>query len=208
MSEHDHLGVALSEQLHAAVADLNPSPELLASVAAIPGAASRPRMRDRLTRRTAALAIPVPVAALAAAVVAILSGANPTPSLGTGVTVLPGGAVRMRDSLLRNAAGANAALRSHHVHNIVIVPMTATCPDRDWTYSASKVPPFTAMLFTPRTIPKGHVSVIAEALVSPGEIVQAGSLFRRTERLPTCASTHGWGVGMGDLRSWPAPKGQ
>lgn len=216
MSELDHLGGALRERLHALVADLNPSDSLLASVEAIPDALHvdaipRPghgaRWRDRLTLRRIVVTIPLPIAAAVAAVLAF-GGTAPTASLGSAVTLLPNGEFRISMTQLGNPAAANAMIRRHGVHNIVVVPLTSSCPNRDMTYDVAKVGgsiPVPVQLWSPKKIAPGH-TVIVGSLRRGDYIEQATGIT--TGKVPTCASTRGWGPNMGGpFKSWPAPKG-
>lgn len=208
MSEFEYLGEELREQLHALVADVGPSAQLMAQVDAIPSAhGSRVRRAlDRLSPRRLALAVPLPIAAIVTAVV-LLFGGGAAPSSAGLVTVLPDGEVRLNPTQLGNAAVANAILRRHHIHNIVVVPMNASCTDRNWTYIAGTARPASNTLLTPKTGAAGYVAVIAAKQVASDEILTAINRFRGG-RLPTCASTHGWGVAMGGFPHYPPPKGQ
>lgn len=208
MSEFEYLGEELRQQLHGVVADVTPSAELMAQVDAIPSA-HRSGVRkafERLSPRRLALAVPLPVAAIVAGVV-LLFGGGAAPSSAGLVTVLPNGEVRLDPTELSNAVVANAILRRHHIHNIVVVPMDASCKDRDWTYIAGTARPASKTLLTPRTGSAAYVSVIAAKQVAADEILTAINRFRG-RRLPTCASTRGWGIAMGGFPHYPPPKGQ
>ena len=209
MSDLDHLGGALRERLHAHVADISPSTELWASIDAIPETERRLRLRDRLSWRRLAVTVPVPIAAAVAAVLAF-GGATPTASLGTRITWLPNGEMRLPDDVLEHPAQANADLRRHHIKNLVIVPMTASCPVRDYTYIASQVnpPKWPVNLIEPKGMQKGWIVVQAGALIGGHEDLTVLGRFR-PGHVPTCASTHAWGPNVGgSFKSWPAPKGQ
>lgn len=210
MSELDHLGGALREQLHALVADLSPSAELWASVDAIPSAESRPRFRDRLTRRRIAFTVPLPIAAAVTAALLAFGGAAPTASLGSGITWLPNGEMRLPDNVLQHPVQANADIRRHHIRNLVIVPMTASCPARDYTYVAGYVTPphWPVNLIQPKGMQKGWIVVQSGAFIGRHEDLIAAGRFR-PGHVPRCASTHGWGPAMGrSFKFWPAPGGQ
>lgn len=208
MSNTDHLGDALREQLHALVAEVKPSTELWASVDAIPETERRFRWRDRLTWRRLAVTVPVPVAAAVAAVLAF-GGATPTASLGTRITWLPNGQVRMPDVDVARVGFANSVLRRAHFPETVI-PMTDSCRDRDWSYSAEYIHPTIVNLYIPSKELKRWVVLEAAEQVGPNELMMAVGRFRRGSHLPTCASSHGWGAGVtgAGFKSWPAPRGQ
>lgn len=212
MSEIDHLSDVLRERLHALVADIKPSDELMSSVAAIPATHGRRGLLRRLRRRRIAIAVPVPIAAIATAAVLMLGGATPTASLGSGITWLPNGDMRLPDSTLEHPAAANADIRRHHVHNFVVVPMTASCPDRDFSYTAGYVTPpnWPVNLIIPKGQQKGWIVVQSGTLLGRHEDLTAAGRFR-PGHVPRCASTHGWGQGMGDgkvFKIWPAPEGR
>jgi hypothetical protein len=201
MSDFDQLGEALGEQLHAIVEDLHPSAELSAAVDALP---SKRRARwaflGRLSRRRIAIAVPVPIAGIVAAVL-LLAGSGPGPSVAGGLVVLPSGSIRVTPTEIANPAAANASLRQHHIHNIVVVPMTASCAYHDWNYSLGGYTlgyqkkygrTLGAMFLTPSTIPKGYTVVLAAKQVTRESVLTAASRFRG-RKLPTCASSHGTG---------------
>jgi hypothetical protein len=200
MSEFDQLGEALRKRLHAHVEDVQPSAELMAAVDAIPSAhtPARRRVLERLKHRRIALALPLPVAALVATAVIVFGASDVSTSPAGAIRVLPNGEVRMMLNQLTDVAAANAELRRHHIHNIVVIPMTASCPDRNWTYTAGYLnpdPPVT--MLSPREIAPGYTVVLAAKDVGGGVVVDAFNRFKG--KLPTCASSHGTGPGMGDL---------
>jgi len=190
MSEFDRLGEALREQLHAIVEDLQPSAELSAAVDALPSARpARPGFLGRLSRRRIAIAVPVPIAGMVAAAVLLFAGSGPSSSVAGGIVVLPNGSIRVSPTEIANPAAANAVLRRHHIHNVVVVPMTASCPDQDWTYTLDGYTvgvrnkygrTLGAMFLTPSTVPKGSTVVFAAkranrkmGITAPTNIVKA-----------------------------------
>jgi hypothetical protein len=199
MSESDQLGEALRERLHAHVEDVKPSAELMATVDAIPSAhtPARRRVLERLKHRRIALAVPLPIAALAAVAVIVFGASDATTSPAGAIRVLPNGEVRMMLSQLQDVAAANAELRRHHIHNMVVVPMTASCPYHDWTYTAGFLNPSPVTMLLPREIAPGYTVVLAAKDVGHGVLVDAFNRFKG--HLPTCASSHGTGPGMGDF---------
>jgi hypothetical protein len=200
MSDFDQLGEALREELHAVVEDLHPSAELSAAVDALP---SKPRARwaflGRLSRKRIAIAVPVPIAAIAAGAVLLFAGSG-APSIAGGIVVLPKGSIQVFPAELGDPAVGNAVLRRHHIHNIVVVPMTAACRYQDWSYMLGKdlVRGRTAgsSFLTPSTAAKGYTIVIAAKQLTRDWELEAVNRFKGG-KLPTCASSHGTGAGMG-----------
>lgn len=208
MSELEPLGEALRERLHALVGDLRPSADLLAMVDAIPEVSRRSWLRRQLTKRRIALTVPVPIAAIATAALLLFGGASPTTSLGNGITWLPNGEVRMNMGEYLHIAEANADLRRHGLHGLVIEPMTDACPYRNFSYTMG-VGPWPVNLFIPNKSWKGWVIVQAAKKIGRFDLSAAGRF--RPGHVPPCVSSHGWGAGMGDghgYKIWPAPKGQ
>jgi hypothetical protein len=201
MSDFDQLGETLREQLHAIVEDLHPSGELSAAVDAI---RSQPRARwaflGRLNRKRIAIAVPVPIAAIAAGAVLLFASSGPSASLAGGIKWLPKGSIQVFPAQLGDPTVANTALRRHHIVNIVVVPMTASCAYHDWSYSLAKDKVrglYAGSIFlTPRTIAKGYTVVLASKQLTPDYELSAVNRFRGG-KLPTCASSHGTGAGMG-----------
>ena len=78
MSDFEQFGEVLRQQLHAIVEDLHPSAELSAAVDAL---ATQRRARSallgRLNRKRIAIAVPVPIAGIAAAAVLLFAGSGP-----------------------------------------------------------------------------------------------------------------------------------
>ncbi len=139
MTEFERLGKELRQQFHAAVDDLQPSAELTANVDAIPSGHGAVGLLGGLGRRPRriAFALPVPIAAIVAAVVFLFGGSGVTPSYASAITVLPDGEVRVLLSELGDVGAANAVLREHHIHNMRVVPMTASCPyQKGFNYTA------------------------------------------------------------------------
>ena len=199
MSDLEHLGDALREQLHALVADMNPSTELIASVDALPESHARRGLRPKLgwlSRRRFAVALPVPVAAIAAAVVLLVGASGPTTTGASAIKALPNGDIQVALAQLSAVTAVNAELRRHHIHNMVVVPMTASCPNRNMTYTAGGLNPAVITL-TPRTIAPGWTVVLAAKQIGPDTMLTAFGRFKG--RIPRCASSHGTGPGMGDL---------
>jgi hypothetical protein len=200
MSDFDQLGEALREQLHAIVEDLHPSAELSAAVDALP---SKRRARwaflGRLSRKRIAIAVPVPIAGIAVAAVLLFAGSG-TPSIAGGIVVLPSGSIQVFPAELSDPAVANAVLRRHHIDSIVVVPMMPACRYHDWSYTLGKdlVDGRTAgsEFLTPNTGTKGYTVVIAVKQLTRDYELEAVNRFRGG-KLPTCASSHGTGLGMG-----------
>lgn len=207
MSELDHLGDALRLQLHAAVDDLSPSAEMMATVDAIP---SRRRPGGPLTRlgrgrRRIAVAISLPIAAILAAAVVLLGGSGVTPSYAGAILVLPDGEVRVTMSQIINVASANAELRSHRIFNMVVRPMTASCPEHpSMTYIGGALVPAPKITLTPRTVARGWTVVLAAKQIAPNEIEQALGRFKG--RVPSCVSSRGTGPGLGNWAPTKADK--
>ena len=201
MSEFDQLGEALRKRLHAHVEDVQPSAELMAAVDAIPSAhtPARRRVLERLKRRRLALALPLPVAALAATAVIVFGAADVSTSPAGAIRVLPNGELRIMLNQLTDVAAANAELHRHRVHNIVVIPMTASCPDHDWTYTATYLKPEAPVtMLSPREIAPGYTVVLAAKNVGGGVVAEAFNRFKGGH-LPRCASSHGTGVAAGAL---------
>jgi hypothetical protein len=97
---------------------------------------------------------------------------------------------------LGDVAAANAELRKYHIHNVVVRPMTASCKNRNMTYTkwVSQSSPVTTL--TPKTITPGYTVVLAAKQLTPTSGLEAFGRFRG--RVPTCVSSHGWGPGMGE----------
>jgi predicted nuclease with RNAse H fold len=202
VSDFDHLGEQLRERLHASVEDLHPSAELLATVDALPTSAPRARRFSlRRPSRRIAVSVPVPLAALAAGAVLLFGSSGVSSSIAHGIVVLRNGAIRITPVLTNDPSAANALLRRHHIHNIVDVPMTASCHthlgmtyllgyDRD---GLNRAPLET---LTPSTSARGYTIVIASKEVAHDSELMAVGRFRG--KLPTCVSSHGTGPGMGD----------
>jgi hypothetical protein len=200
MSDFDQLGEALREQLHAIAEDLHPSAELSAAVDALP---SKRRARwaflGRLSRKRIAIAVPVPIAGIAAAAILLFAGSG-TPSNAGGLVVLPSGSIQVFPAELSDPASANAVLRRHHIDNIVVVPMTPVCRYQDWSYMLQRDllhgRTEGSMFLTPSTGTKGYTTVIAVKQLTREWDLEALNRFRGG-KLPTCASSHGPGARMG-----------
>jgi anti-sigma factor RsiW len=201
MSEFDQLGEALREQLQTIVEDMHPSAELSAAVDAL---ASAPRtrgpLRQRLSRRRRiAIAVPVPIAALAGAAVLLFGTSGVSSSIAGGIVVLRNGQVRITSTEISEPAVANALLARHHIHNIVVVPMTAACPNRQFSYLLGIEPngPNRAPLdtLTPNSGTSGYTIVVAASQKTHTSVLTAFGRFKGT--IPTCASSHGTGLGLG-----------
>lgn len=197
MSEFDHLGEELRRRLHTVMEDLNPSPELIAKVDAIPsgrGALGPLGRLGRLPRRIA-VALPVPVAALIAAAVFLFGGSGVTPSYARAIVLLPNGDIRVTVSQIFNVTSANDELRAYHIHNMVVRPMSASCPDHPpMSYSGAFLTPAPRITFTPRTVARGFTIVIAAERIGHGMLKEAIGRFRGP--LPKCISSHGTGPGL------------
>lgn len=207
MSEFDHLGQELREELHALVDDLSPSVELMAKVDAIPSGRGALGVLGRLGRRPRriAFAIPVPIAAIVAAAVFLFGGSSNTPSYAGAILVLPNGEVRVSINQIVNVASANAELRAHGIHNMVVRPMSASCPEHpSMSYLGGALVPAPRITLTPRTAPRGWTIVLAAKQIGPNLIEQAIGRFRG--RLPKCVSSHGSGPGLGNWQPTKADK--
>lgn len=207
MSEFDHLAQELRQQLHALVDDVSPSAELVAKVNAIPtghGALGLLGMLRRRPRRIAYV-LPLPIAAIVAAVVFLLGGSSVTPSYAGAILVLPNGEVRVSISQIVNVASANAELRAHGIHNMVVRPMSASCPEHpSMSYLGGALVPPPRITLTPRTATPGWTIVLAAEKIGPNLIEQAIGRFK--DRLPKCISSHGTGPGLGNWQPNKADK--
>jgi len=203
MSDFDRLGEEIRQQFHAAVEDLHPSAELIANVDAIPSGRGALGLFGRLGRRPGriALALPVPIAAIVAAAVFLFGGSGVTPVSARAITVLPNGEVRVQLSELGDVNAANAVFRRHHIHNMVVVPMTASCPyQKSFTYTADPSmnrPPPPLVTLKPRGLAPGTTVVLAAKSINWHTLVTAFGSFKG--QLPTCASVYGTGAGMGNI---------
>ena len=198
MSEHDRsdemreyqvLGDALRERLHALVADVNPSADLSERVDAIPSARASvwQRALDRVRRRRILLVVPVPLAAIAATLVAILGG-SPAPTTAGGIMRLPNGFVSVSTEAMMNVAAANAELRHYGIHNIVVVPMTASCPRQAGiSYIESKRYPEQPIRFDPTVLRRGWTSIVAAKVVGRNLLLIASDQFKG--HVPNCISS-------------------
>ena len=199
MTDLDYLGEPLREQLHTLVADVNPSAALLAAIDAIPETEGRRRfgaLRQRfavLRRRRLSLVLPVPVAGAAVAIVALLSASNPAPSVGGAVKQLANGEVQVSIQELMNPPVANAIFRRVHLNDIVVVPLTPSCPNRNMTYTAGEMKPSPIMFFT-RNGARGWKVVVGAKRIAKNWAEDAVGRFRG--HIPTCASSRGTGAGM------------
>lgn len=200
MSDFDQLGEALREQLHAVVEDLHPTAELSAAVDALPTQRrTRWSFLGRLSKKRLAIAVPVPIAAVAAGAVLLFAGSGGS-SIAGGIVVLPKGSIQVFPSQLGDPAVGNAVLRRNQIHNMVVVPMTATCRYHDWSYILGKDLIHGrysgSMFLTPSTASKGYTIVIAAKQLTRNYVLTAVNRFKGG-KLPTCASSHGTGLGMG-----------
>jgi hypothetical protein len=192
MSEIEYLGDALRKQLHALVADLDPSAGLMARIDAIPTAPQPRRWRTWLRRRRIAFAVPVPAGLAAAAAVYALSGGA---SVANPITVLPNGAVRVTYAELPNIAATNAMLRRRHATKFVIVPLTPSCRIWDVSYHAGTAGPQVAIRLSPHQVAAHTTVAIGTRRLANGDVETAFGRFQ-TGHVPTCMSSHGWGEGM------------
>lgn len=197
MSDFEQLGEVLREQLHAIVEDLEPSAELSAAVDALP---TRHRSRwaflGRLSRKRIAIAVPVPIAAIAAGALLLFAGSGGT-SIAGGIVVLPKGSIQVFPAQLGDPAAGNGVLRRHHIYNIVVVPMTAACRFHDWSYMLDKDLIHGrysgSMFLTPSTGAKGYSIEIAAKQLTRNWVLTAVGRFKGG-KLPTCASSHATGA--------------
>ncbi len=206
MSELEHLGEELRQQLRAHVDDLKPSAELTARVEAIPSTRGvRLRRRLGVRGRRIAFALPVSIVAIVAAAVTLFGGSSVTPSYAGAILVLPNGEVRVAISQIMDVASANTELRAHHIHNMVVRPMSAACPEQSsMSYDGAAKVPAPRITLTPRTVAHGWTIVIAAEQIGPNLIEQAIGRFRG--RLPKCISSHGTGPGLGNWKPTEADK--
>lgn len=191
MRDDQQLGDALREQLQALVADVNPSAALTERIDAIPSTRSSAwqRVLDRVRRRRFLIAVPVPLAAIAATLVVVLSE-SPAPTTADGITRLPNGNIRVTVNQMLDIAGTNAELRHFGVHSIVLVPFTASCPrDPSMTYIDTELYPAPQMTLTPKTLAPGWTTIMATRIIGKNLVQQAVDRFR-TGHVPNCVSTH------------------
>ncbi len=199
MLSDDELGAALGERLREMVRDVIPSADLLARVENVatargsrsPGALTR-RLRARLL-----IAIPVPVAALIAAAVVILSGSQAAPSYA--VTLKPDGSVEVTINEITGVAAANARLHQLGIRTIVVVPMSATCmihPELSYMGVAKRPAP--SVHLTPTKLPPDTKIILGAEQIGPNKVEMA---FGRVKgRTPVCVSSHGTGPGLGNWK--------
>jgi hypothetical protein len=203
MSEIDHLGEALREQLHVLVADLEPSAGLTARVEAIPTARQPRRWRRWFGRRRIAFTIPLPAAGLAVAALLTFGGGGA--SVATQVTVLPGGELRITDLQLFKVADTNAMLRRLHVRNIVDVPLTPSCRYWNVNYAVNRAFRGEALRTNPRKVRPGLTEILGIRRLH-GNIAESVVSDVRSGHVPPCVSSHGWGAGMGPYGPLNPPK--
>ncbi|HEY2592944.1 MAG TPA: hypothetical protein VGK33_03490 [Chloroflexota bacterium] len=186
--------------------DLTPSGELTARVEAIPSSrAAGVRRRLGVRGRRIAFAVPVSIVAIVAAVVTLFGGSDVTPSYAGAVLVLPNGEVRVTISQIMDVPSANTELRAHRIHNMVVRPMSASCPEHpSMSYMGAAKVPAPKITLTPRTAARGWTIVIAAEQIGPNLIEQAIGRFRG--RVPRCISSHGTGPGLGNWKPTKADK--
>ncbi len=152
-------------------------------------------------------AVPVSIIAIVAAAVTLFGGSNVTPSYAGAILVLPNGEVRVTISQIMDVASANIELRGHHIHNMVVRPMSAACtehPSMSWLPAGAAKVPAPRITLTPRTAARGWTIVIAAEQIGPNLIEQAIGRFRGP--LPKCISSHGSGPGLGNWEPTKADK--
>jgi hypothetical protein len=194
MSDFERFSEELRQQMHAAVDDLHPSPKLVANVDAIPSGRGAIGLLGRLGRnpRRIALALPVPIAAIIVAAMALFGGSGVVTSYADAFRVLPNGDIRVTISELVKVTAANRELREHHISSIVVRPMSDSCPERpSMTYITTTLIPAPKITLTPRTIERGWTTVLADTQTGPNKIVEAIGRFKG--RVPKCVSLHGPG---------------
>lgn len=202
LSEDDVLGAALGERLHELVADIHPSPALLMRLEA-EIAPSRAHGRLPSPRRWRLLALPLPAAALAAAVLIAVGGSTAVPSIA--VAVESSGAVYVTINKVTGVGPANAELRSQGMRSVVVVPMSPSCPDHvGMSYMATDKHPAPTIGLTRHRLPAGVRVIIAALQIGPNKIELA---FGRIHGAPpACVSSRGSGPGLGDWKPSRADK--
>ncbi len=85
----------------------------------------------------------------------------------------------MTISQIMDVASANIELRGHHIHNMVVRPMSAACPEHpSMSYMGAAKVPAPRITLTPRTAARGWTIVIAAEQIGPNLIEQAIGRFR------------------------------
>lgn len=201
MSEFEQLGAALREQLHALVADVQPSAELLRGVEELGDEPGRPRRRARVPwpRGRRLIALPLPIAAIAAVLAVLVGGSAAPPSLA--VTVRSDGSVFVTINKITGVGPANAQLHSQGIRNVVVVAMSPACRVHfGMSYLATTARPAPTIGLTRHRPPHGVRVVIAALRIGPNKIEMA---FGRTRgAIPACVTSHGIGPG---LPGWRPP---
>jgi hypothetical protein len=92
---------------------------------------------------------------------------------------------------------ANAELRRLHIHNMFVVPMSASCPlHTSMSYMAALLVPAPRIKLTPQTIARGWTVIIASEPIGHNRVEQAFGRFHH-HYVPRCVSSHGVGPGLG-----------
>jgi hypothetical protein len=188
--DEELLGQAMRDELHALVADLNPSADLVARVEALASdsASLWGRALQRVRRRRILISVPIPLAALAATLVAVLGGGS-APVTARGLTILPNGAIRLSVDEEMDVAGTNAELRHYGFRNIIIVPFTASCPrNPDLQYLDEKLYP-APQITEPKAIRPGYIRIIGARIIGKN-LVQEGFGQFKQGHAPNCLSTN------------------
>jgi hypothetical protein len=199
MLSDDELGAALGERLQEGVRDVSPSGDLLAALEKIADArgSRSPRSLTRRLRGRILIAVPVPVAALIAAAVLILSGSQAAPSYA--VTLEPDGSVHVTINQITGVAAANARLRQLSIHTIVVVPMSATCTSHpDLSYMGVAKRPAPDVRLIPTRLPPDTTIILAAEQIGPNKVEMA--FGRITGGAPPCVSSRGTGPGLGNWK--------
>ena len=187
----DELGRLLRDRLQARLRNIEPSPELRHSVDRI-GQSRIDRIRravGRMVRRRLLAVVPIPVAAVIAALIFLLGGSTVTPSFA--VVTGPGDAVLVTINDLSGVAGANARLRQLHVP-AVVVPMTTNCPNRvSLTYLGVRNQ---SVRLTRRPLSHGTMILLAARQTGPNKVEMA--FGRIIGKPPACVSANGSGPGL------------
>jgi hypothetical protein len=195
MLSEEELGEALRSEMRALTDKLHPSARLIEQVQAI-----ETRRRSRLSRwlsvprRRVMIAIPVPAVAVIATVIVLFSGSTAAISA---ITLLNNGNIRVTIGQLMGVKSADAELQSLGIHNMVVVPMSASCPlHPSMSYFAGGLIPAPKITLTPEKVSSAWTIVIAAEKIGPDKVENAIGRFRH-HNVPRCVTSHGVGPGLG-----------
>jgi len=189
----ERLGLALRGELHALVADLNPSRGLMARVDALASERTslRGRAVQRIRRRPILLGVPVPLAAIAATLVAVLGGGS-APVTAGGLSRMPNGDIWITVNQEMDVTDTNAELRHYGVRSIIVVPFSASCPlQPDMNYMDEKLYPAPKIIL-PRAAPRGYTWIMGARIIGKNLVQEASAAFK--DHVPNCISTHAFNV--------------